>query len=77
MCKHAIFPEDSIQSLGVLLPTESFIKQSQAIDGQLEVVALKGVSGELIVSLEMRLHDGVLTARHEGLCCGPEHAQIV
>ena len=77
MCQHAVFTEDSVQSLGVFLSTECFIEQGQSIDGQLEMVARKGISGELIVPLEMWLRGTVVTAQHEGFCCRSEHPQLV
>ncbi len=76
MCQHAVFTEDSVQSISVFLPTEFCIEMSQAIDGQLEVIGLKGVSCELIIPPEVRLCDGIVTAHHEGLCCKCEHSQI-
>ena len=77
MCQHAVFTEDSVQSLESSSLPECFIEQSQSIDGQLEMVALKGISGELIVPLEMWLRGTVVTAHHEGLCCSSEHPQLV
>ena len=76
MCQHAVFTEDSVQSLGVFLSTECFIEQSQSIDGQLEMVELKGVSCELIVALQVWLHSDVVATHHECLCCKREHFQL-
>ena len=61
MCQHAVFTEDSVQSISVFLPTEFCIEMSQAIDGQLEMIGLKGVSCELIIPPEVRLCEGVVT----------------